>query len=595
MKTNPTSANTGKSIAVLPFVNRSSDPDNEYFSDGITEEIINALTGIQGLKVIARTSSFAFKGKNIDVRDIGRQLAVTSILEGSVRKTGDRVRVTAQLVRTDDGAHFWSETFDRKLEDIFATQDELSLLIADQIRENFGHFDIQEQLFESHTNSVEAYKGYLKGRYHQLKWDIDNFKRAIEQYQEAIKTDPGYPMPYYGLVQCYTYLFMWQAISKREAIRETHTLLQQLRRANAHLAEYHLARSSCAILLHWDFQLAHAELKKTLSINPSNVDALEALAGLYIVIGEFEKGIKVIDKALEVNPLSANHSFMKGNIYYFAGAYEKTVEWMDIALNLDPDMQLAAQVKMAGLLLLGQHRAFEAFLKQYQPFTFASNFRTLHHLMLGEPVAEARLNGDFKNEFQPWPLYFAVLSGNLEQAFTVLKSGLEHQVGQYFCFRHDPFLQPLRADARYQEISLAYPAFSISEAVLHIAEDKSASTKLEEAEVEKYLNDLKRVMEEEEPYLNPMLTLKLLSDIIDLHPNKLSWLLNEHTGKNFNEYINTFRLHAFKANALDPANQHITLLGLAYESGFNSKTVFNAFFKKMEGLTPSAWVSRQRK
>jgi len=141
-------SSSNKSIVVLPFVNMSADPENEYFSDGITEEIINALTTVKGLKVIARTSSFAFKNKNIDVRTIGDQLGVSTVLEGSVRKAKNRVRITVQLVSTIDGTHFWSKNFDRALEDIFALQDEISLRIADQIRENFGHLTIQDHLIE---------------------------------------------------------------------------------------------------------------------------------------------------------------------------------------------------------------------------------------------------------------------------------------------------------------------------------------------------------------------------------------------------------------------------------------------------------------
>jgi TolB-like protein len=134
----------GKSIAILPFANFSADPDNEYFSDGITEDIINALTKVDGLKVIARTSSFSYKGKIEDVRTIGKTLGVGSVMEGSVRKANNKVRITAQLINTSDGTHYWSRNFDREMEDIFALQDEISLLIANQIRENFGHFDIQD-------------------------------------------------------------------------------------------------------------------------------------------------------------------------------------------------------------------------------------------------------------------------------------------------------------------------------------------------------------------------------------------------------------------------------------------------------------------
>lgn len=149
-----------KSIVVLPFVNMSNDQENEYFSDGITEEIINALTKVEGLKVIARTSSFAFKGKNLDVREIGQKLGVANILEGSVRKVANRVRITAQLINAKNGVHYWSKNFDRQIQDIFALQDEISLLIADQIRENFGHLDIQDHLIQASTRSVSAYEHF---------------------------------------------------------------------------------------------------------------------------------------------------------------------------------------------------------------------------------------------------------------------------------------------------------------------------------------------------------------------------------------------------------------------------------------------------
>ena len=187
-----------KSIAVLPFLNLSRDPDNEYFSDGITEEIINALTTIPGLKVIARTSTFAFKGKNVDVRTIGAQLGVSTILEGSVRKASNRIRITAQLVRADDGTHLWSKNFDRELEDIFALQDEISLLIADQIRENFGHFEIQDHLIHAPTQNIEAYNLYLKGRYYHLKWNAKDLIQGVEYYKQSISKDPDFHFALFG-------------------------------------------------------------------------------------------------------------------------------------------------------------------------------------------------------------------------------------------------------------------------------------------------------------------------------------------------------------------------------------------------------------
>ena len=183
-----------KSIAVLPFVNMSSDPENEYFSDGVTEEIINALTGIRELKVTARTSSFAFKNRQVDVRHVGNQLGVSTVLEGSIRKIKDRVRISSQLIRTDDGFHIWSEKYDRELVDIFELQDEISLEIAEQIRENFGHLEIKERLVDAPTDNIEAYNLYLKARYNHLRWDAEGIENGMKYYDQCISHGPKFFM-----------------------------------------------------------------------------------------------------------------------------------------------------------------------------------------------------------------------------------------------------------------------------------------------------------------------------------------------------------------------------------------------------------------
>ena len=187
----------------------SNDIDNEFFCDGISEEIINALTKIKGLKVTARTSSFTFKNKNIDVRHIGNQLGVTTVLEGSIRKANNRVRITAQLIDTRDGTHFWSKNFDRELIDIFKLQDDISLLIANEIRSNFGHFEIQDHLVKESTISIEAYELFLKGRYNQLEWTPDSIRLAIQYYNKAVTLDKNYAKAYYDNLQCYGLLAAW--------------------------------------------------------------------------------------------------------------------------------------------------------------------------------------------------------------------------------------------------------------------------------------------------------------------------------------------------------------------------------------------------
>ena len=583
-----------KSIAVLPFVNMSSDPNNEYFSDGITEEIINALTKIQGLKVIARTSSFSFKGKNEDIRKIGRVLGVTSVLEGSVRKVKSRVRITAQLINSQDGAHFWSKNFDREMEDIFALQDEISLLIADQIRENFGHFDIQEQLFNSHTKSVEAYNEYQKGRYFQLNWNVDNFNKAISYYKKAIEIDPEYPLPYYGMVMCYGYLYSWNAISKVDARKETSKLLERVKNINTDLPEYHLAVSNSAILFDWNLDLAHDELQKTLKKNPDFPDALEALAGLYIVTGWFDEAINAIDKALKIDPLSATHHFMKGNILYFAGDYRDAKQYFDMALDIQPQMNLAILLKMSCAVLLNDETEFDKLTTENNQFAFSKYYQQLYPLIKGESHSVQLPENAFENEFYPWELYFHIHSGNTEQAIEKLEYELEHKNGLYFCFKCDPFLKPIRKDNSYNELESKYLNYTFSKPDQKITVN-SEDAKLNPVEIEQFMEALQNSMENEIVFLNPSLSLKMLADILQIHPNKLSWLINEQYNKNFNEYVNQFRLDYFKEIALKPENSHITLLGLAFESGFNSKTVFNTYFKKIEGTTPGNWLKQAKK
>ena len=195
-----------KTIAVLPFVNMSASAENEYFSDGITEEIINALSKVNNLKVTSRTSSFYFKNKNIPVKQIAKELNVSAILEGSVRLSGDTIRITAQLIQAEEDFHFWSETWDRKLENIFQIQDEISLLIAEKLREQFGHFEIQDRLVEKQTDNIDAYEYSLKAKFHFNKWNPEDIQIAISLYEKALELDANHTESYLGLAKSYGFL-----------------------------------------------------------------------------------------------------------------------------------------------------------------------------------------------------------------------------------------------------------------------------------------------------------------------------------------------------------------------------------------------------
>jgi len=292
-------SSSNKSIAVLPFVNMSADPENEYFSDGITEEIINALATVKGLKVIARTSSFAFKNKNIDVRTIGDQLGVSIILEGSVRKAKNRVRITAQLISTNDGTHFWSKNFDRDLEDIFALQDEISLHIADQIRENFGHLNIQEHLIETPTQNIEAYNLYLKGRYQHLMWDGQGIANAVELYEQCVAIDSSFALPNFGLAYCYAMFGSWGNNkglfqSSEKNIRKGFNLDKQ-----SYIGYF--SKATLSFWGQWDFITGHKLFQKSIELNPAYTEAEEGLCELYTAVGYFEKAYRHADNILKTN------------------------------------------------------------------------------------------------------------------------------------------------------------------------------------------------------------------------------------------------------------------------------------------------------
>ena len=257
-------SSSNKSIVVLPFVNMSVDPENEYYSDGITEEIINALTTVKGLKVIARTSSFAFKNKNLDVRTIGDQLGVSTILEGSVRKAKNRIRITVQLVSTNDGTHFWSKTFNRDLDDIFAIQDEISLRIADQIRENFGHLNIQEHLIKEPTKNIEAYNLYLKGRYQHLMWDGPGIAKATELYEQSVAKDPSFALPYFGLAYCYAMSISWR--NNKGLLQMTKEKLSIGFNLDKQSFVGYFSKATLSFWSHWDFVNGHKYFQKAIEL-----------------------------------------------------------------------------------------------------------------------------------------------------------------------------------------------------------------------------------------------------------------------------------------------------------------------------------------
>ena len=596
MSTHLPISSSNKSIAVLPFVNMSADPENEYFSDGITEEIINALTTVKGLKVIARTSSFAFKNKNIDVRAIGNQLGVSTILEGSVRKVKNMVRITAQLVSANDGSHFWSKNFDRDLEDIFALQDEISLHIADQIRENFGHLSIQEHLIEAPTQNMEAYDLYLKGRYQHLMWDGQGIVNAIKLYEQCVTIDPSFALPYFGLAYSYAMYGSWG--NNKDFLQLSEENLSK--GLNLHKQSYigYFSKATLSFWGQWDFIKGHTFFQKAIELNPSYTEAEEGLCELYTAVGYFEKAYWHADNILKTNPLSPNHYFTKANIHYLNEDYTKALECIETSLSINPSFTHSIALKQLCLILLQDYEKLNDFLGETPLAERPDECRVLYKLVNPEDKIDIDISSvslmikeDAGATLFPWQLFLLVYLDKHEMALDFLEENIRMRTGQIINFMHIPLLKPLHQHQRFQDLLQAVFRTDLlppdREKQIRIAPPKAL---MSVAEIDTVLEIFEKGMKEEKWFQNPSLSLRELAENVNISSNKLSWLLNERIGQNFNEYINRCRLENFKENALNPANSHLTLLALAYESGFSSKSVFNAFFKKTEGMTPKAWL-----
>ncbi len=373
LKTQP--HDTRPSVAVLPFVNMSNDPEQEYFCDGITEDILNDLTQLKGIRVVARTSSFAYKDKNQDIRDIGSRLSVETIVEGSVRKAGNQIRITAQLINVKDGFHLWSDRYDRELEDVFAIQNEISKSIVESLEIELSTKD-RRKIEKAKTQNVRAYDYYIKGRsyLHRIHRNTTNY--AIQLFTQAIEVDEDYALAYSGLADSYAQYYMYFERNK-STLQKALDLSQQALQLDPDLAESHSSRG-IALSQNSEYEEAAKEFDKALQINPNlfvanyqyarasraqgkfskAVHFFEAasktrpddyessvfLVSAYDDLNESEKlekeikrCIEVVKNHLQLNPGDSRALYLGAQVLIRAGENQEAVEWMQKSLTIDPD------------------------------------------------------------------------------------------------------------------------------------------------------------------------------------------------------------------------------------------------------------------
>ncbi|WP_339679196.1 helix-turn-helix domain-containing protein [Cyclobacterium marinum] len=594
--------NNYKTIAVLPFTNMSTNAENEYFSDGITEEIINALAKIKRLKVTSRTSSFFFKNKNVPIKQIAKELDVSAILEGSVRLAGDTVRITAQLIQTKEDFHFWSETWDRKLENIFEVQDEISLLIADKLREHFGHFEINEHLVTKPTDSISAYEYCLKAKFHKNKWNPKDVETAISFYDKALKIDPKYSEALVGKADCYSFLGTTGFMPFEEAWGRTIQYTNQAIELNDESSGVYYQLSNQAFFIECDYAKSLTQMKKAIEINPNNADAQQFISFLYIIAGNRAKAKNHLDIALSINPLSDETHFFRAYFHYMIEDYQKALTMLNRCITNNSKNIPAHSVKILCLFKLGKFDEVITYFDNVPEDVIIEGEKTgaiaLAYAMKKDKANiiqyQRQLEEQTKapNGFTADSYLFlmhAVL-GEVDKAFQWVEKALQNKASLLLLRYTDPMVFDLKKDSRYTKYQkIIYPN---SNEALPIGSKKAL---LDEEATATYKNRLLALFDKEKPYLDSDLSLRSLANHLEMHPNQLSWLLNESIGKNFNEFVNHYRVEAFKEIANDPNNSHLSLIGLAYDSGFNSKTVFNTYFKKETGLTPKQFLKNQDK
>jgi len=327
------------SIAVLPFVNMSGDAENEYFSDGLSEELLNLLAKIPQLHVAGRTSSFKFKGTNEDLRIIGEALNVAHVLEGSVRKSGARLRITAQLIDTQNGYHLWSENYDRELTDIFAIQDEIAGHVVEELRVHLLGAEVAAAT--QGTTNVEAYNQFLRGNYFIDNTSAENLEKARIAYETAIKFDPDFARAYAGLAVALQQTYSGWASSSNGSFIENFQHIREVADKALELdpnnPESLIAQTIVALLINWDLPTARAQTEKALENSPNDLAALGWHASNLTFLGESDEAEAALTKALEVDPLSLASLRTLGDVYMTSGRCDLAIDTYQRALNLAPD------------------------------------------------------------------------------------------------------------------------------------------------------------------------------------------------------------------------------------------------------------------
>ena len=441
-----------KSIAVFPFVDMSAGKDQEYFSDGLSEELLNLLAKIPELKVIGRTSSFAFKGKNEDLRNIAQKLGVAHLLEGSVQKDGNKIRVTAQLIKASDGSHLWRDSYDRDLTGIFKLQDEIATAVVQQLKLKLLEIPSAKV---SDTGNIEAYNLILQGNYFFDKLDKENVAKAVDFYNQAIAIDSTNARAWGKLANAISRQAWQNYIDRLDGREKARRAAMKSIALNKNLAIGYIELGDLKLYHDFDWKGAEETYQKALSLEPENPDILYSIGGgLYFAIGRWKESIELMKKCIELDPLKPISHLNLGNILTHAGRPDEAIAYFKKTLDLNPQFQRAHLYLGRNYLLLGKT---EMGLKEMQQENFEV-FRTFgmalaYHAMGRKKESDDALK-DFTDRFQnDWSYLLAELHayrGEKDKALLWLENAYNKKDGWLVFLKGDPLLKNLKDDNRYK-------------------------------------------------------------------------------------------------------------------------------------------------
>jgi TolB-like protein/Tfp pilus assembly protein PilF len=451
----PRTAGTAPSIAVLPFVNMSSDKENEYFSDGITEELINALANIEGLRVVSRTAVFALKGRTLNVDQIGAQLKVNTLLEGSVRRDGNALRITAQLINAGDGYHLWSKTYDRELKNIFAVEDEIARSIAQALRRAL----VRSEGVKPSTANLEAHDLYLKGRYFWNKRTLEAFRKAADFFEQATREDPGYALAYTGLADILVLRMDYDVVPTSEFAPKARAAALRALQLDSGLAEAHCSLAFVAAH-EFDRPTALREFRTAIELKPDYATAHHWLALLLAAMGRLQEARVEIELALKADPTALIINSDTGDIEYFDRNYTGAAERYRKTLEMDPSFQQAHRALMGLYIVQKKLVEADAELERIPSFPPIAKVgaRGIIDAMAGrrqEALAAVReVEEQSKRAYVP-PSALAgiwVALGEKDKAFPLLLKACAERDAWITNLKVDPFFGGIRSDPRFAEL-----------------------------------------------------------------------------------------------------------------------------------------------